>query len=70
MHNSNPPALGPLVVDEREAARLLGISPRSMWQLNADGEVRAIRVGRGAKRYAVSELERYITDKMKGGEAQ
>lgn len=36
----------PLLVDAIEAARLLGISPRTLWTLTQSGEVRCKRVGR------------------------
>jgi excisionase family DNA binding protein len=49
----------PLLVDSREAARLLGVSERTLWTLKDSGQVRAINIGRSV-RYPVSELERYI----------
>ncbi len=50
----------PLLVDEREAARLLGVSPRTMWQLNHDGVIPEIRVGKGGKRYSVATLRAWV----------
>jgi hypothetical protein len=45
----------PLVVTEREAARRLGISPRTMWTMRNAGQVPFIKI-RGAVRYAVTDL--------------
>ena len=55
---SQKPAVSPvdpLVVTEREAARRLGISPRTMWTLRNAGQVPFIKI-RGAVRYAVTDL--------------
>lgn len=49
----------PLAVDEREAARLLGISQRTLWGLADAGKVRAVKIGT-RKLYPVSELQRYL----------
>jgi excisionase family DNA binding protein len=48
----------PLLVDVQEAARLLSISPRSVWQLTKDQKLRAKRVGRRVL-YSRAELERF-----------
>ncbi len=39
-------ATAPLLVDALEAARLLNISPRTLWQLTKDNEIRCRRIGR------------------------
>src|SRR5262249_26125661 len=52
-------AAAPLLVNEREAARLLRVSPRTVWQLNASGELPCVRLGR-AKRYAVASLQEFV----------
>jgi excisionase family DNA binding protein len=46
----------PLLLDGIEAARLLGISPRTLWQLEKDGAIRSKRIGRRVL-YARSVLE-------------
>ncbi len=51
----------PLVVDGDAAARLLAISPRTLFTLRQAGEIGHIKI-RGAVRYAMSDLERYIAD--------
>ncbi|MEX1090138.1 MAG: helix-turn-helix domain-containing protein [Phycisphaeraceae bacterium] len=40
------PQATPLLVDPREAARLLGISPRLLWTMTARGDVPCVRAGR------------------------
>jgi len=54
---------GRLALRPKEAAAALGISPRKLWQLTADGEVPCVRLGggnRGAVLYAVSDLEAWL----------
>lgn len=65
------PTPEPLLVDERTAARLLGISPRTMWDLNAHGEIPCVRVARNTKRYSVATLRAWIAERerrQEGGE--
>jgi DNA-binding transcriptional MerR regulator len=45
-----------LLVDEREAARLLGVSPRSLWNFEKQGLVKSVRLGK-SKRYSLRDLE-------------
>jgi excisionase family DNA binding protein len=54
-----PPGLQPLLVDAREAARLLSISERTLWTLTDQGELPRVKIGRSV-RYSVRDLERYI----------
>ncbi len=56
-----------LLVDAREAARLLAVSPRKLWQMTHDGEVLYVRLGR-CVRYPVTELQRMVDRQMKGGD--
>jgi len=53
----------PLLVDTREAARLLGVSARTTWALQARGELKVTRIGR-AVRVSIRELERFISDRQ------
>ena len=53
------PASPPLLVDAAEAARLLAISPRTLWTLTRAGQLPAVRIGR-AVRYAVADLLGWI----------
>ena len=45
-----------------EAAELIGCSPRTIWQLVADGELHAARIGR-LVRIPRGELERYLAER-------
>jgi excisionase family DNA binding protein len=51
------PASKPILVDCREAARLLSISPRTLWQLTNDGEIPSLKIGAKCVRYRVVDLE-------------
>jgi excisionase family DNA binding protein len=55
---TTPANMEPLLVDAITAARLLGISPRTLWQLTADGAIRCRRVGRRVL-YACVALEEF-----------
>jgi hypothetical protein len=50
----------PALLTEPDAARRLGISPRSLWSLANDGHIAFVRIGT-SKRYDPRELDRYIT---------
>lgn len=53
--------LGPqTLLDERAAAKLLGVSPRVLWGLADSGAIPFIRIGPRLKRYAPEDLERFI----------
>ncbi len=54
-----PPPEPPLLVDSREAARLLACCERTLWGLTRDGKLPAIRMGR-AVRYSRATLLEYI----------
>ncbi len=51
--------LAQLLVDTREAARLLSISERTLWTLTNQGSIKATKIGR-AVRYSVAALEAFI----------
>lgn len=53
------PAPPPLLVDAKEAARLLCVSPRKLWSLTASAQILPIRIGR-LVRYAVADLQAFI----------
>jgi excisionase family DNA binding protein len=54
------------LVTPKQAAAALAVSPRTLWQLTASGELTALRLpGRGKARtirYAVADLKRWIHD--------
>jgi len=52
----------PLLLREREAARLLGVSPRTLWTLAHSGDLPCVRFGR-SKRYSLAALQRFIAER-------
>src|SRR5207244_3595947 len=55
------PAPAPLLVDVPEAARLLGVSARTLWQLTKDGKVSCQKSGRRTL-YSRAALEDFATE--------
>ena len=53
----------PVLITEKEAARLLGCCERSVWQLRKDGKIRCVKIGT-AVRYARSEIDRFVASQM------
>jgi len=56
-----------LALRPREAAKALGISARLLWQLTADGDIPAVRVGRGKRKtvlYPVETLRDWLTSRL------
>ena len=47
--------------DERTAAKLLGVSPRTLWKLRADGEIRHARIGRRVL-YTLDGIRQFLAD--------
>jgi excisionase family DNA binding protein len=60
---SKPPLLPPILVDSREAARRLSISPRTLWSLTKSGEIPSLKIGKSV-RYRVSDLETWTEQKV------
>ena len=56
-----------LLLDPREAAGLLCISQRKLWEMTAKREIPRVRLGR-CVRYSVKDLERWIDEHKEGGE--
>lgn len=50
----------PLLVTKREAARMLGVSERTFWQLRHDGLIPTIHIGRKFIRFSVEDLREFI----------
>ena len=72
MINQNPTHhLERILVDEREAARLLSISPKNMFALAAADEIRSLCIGSRSKRYDVEDLRAHVESQKeeKGGDA-
>jgi len=57
-----------LLVDAREAARLLSVSPRTLWAMTHQGDLPCVRIGR-LVRYDVAGLTRWVADRQQGGKA-
>ncbi len=51
-----PIVLTPLAVDETQAAKMLGISVRTLWEYRKNGEIPVVRCGR-LVRFSVDDCE-------------
>jgi len=64
----------PLALRPRDAARRLGISPRTLWEWTRAGIIPCVRIGSGRRKvvlYSVAELQSWLTlqaQTAKGGE--
>ena len=59
--------LQPLLVREREAAKLLGVCPKTIYTLARQGKLQAVRIGHSV-RYDVRDIEAFIARaKSQGG---
>ena len=68
MLQSDPQAKQPLLLTVQQAAEALAISPRKLWGMTASGEIPHLKIGR-LTRYAVADIERWIDEQKKGGNA-
>ncbi len=59
----------PLLLDERTAARTLGVAPRTLWSLADAGEIPCVRIGR-RKLYAIASLKQFIAEREAAGAVQ
>ncbi|MFT5528136.1 MAG: excisionase family DNA binding protein [Pirellulaceae bacterium] len=69
MMNGNIPLgtkSGLLLLNAKQAAEALAISPRKLWGMTASGEIPHCRLGR-CLRYPVDDLRRWIDQKKEGG---
>ena len=57
---------GLLLLTPKQAAEVLGISPRKLWGLTASGRIPHIRIDR-CVRYPVDDLQRWINQQKSGG---
>jgi len=55
-----------LLLNSREAARILAISPRQLWELTKQREIPCVRI-RSSVRYHLADLQAWI-EKLKAGE--
>jgi excisionase family DNA binding protein len=56
----------PLALRAKDAARLLGISTRTLWNLTKEGEIPHLRLRRTVT-YPVAELRAWMKRRSKGG---
>ena len=65
-------SVGPqTLLDERTAAKLLGVSPRVLWGLADSGAIPFIRIGPRLKRYAPEDLNQFInTNRLRSPRGQ
>jgi excisionase family DNA binding protein len=59
MRIESPANLNPLLVDRHEAARLLGVSPKTIFTMTKEGQLPSVPVRR-AVRYSVADLTAWI----------
>jgi excisionase family DNA binding protein len=71
MQRMNSPDLNtsvaPILVDSREAARLLAISERTLWDLTFQREIPSLKIGR-CVRYRVADLHEWAEKKTRPAE--
>ena len=70
---TNEPVQTPLAMRPRDAARMLGVSPRTLWEWTRAGIIPCVRVGTGKRKtvlYPVADLQAWLTknaNAAKGG---
>ncbi|MGA2797776.1 MAG: helix-turn-helix domain-containing protein [Thermoguttaceae bacterium] len=48
-----------LLLDPRAAAKVLSVSPRTLWSLTYNGEIQAVKIGR-LVRYPIEALREFV----------
>lgn len=66
MASDTQPTPAPLLVDRREAGRLLGVSPGTIDNLRARGELPSVKV-LARRLFDVADLRKYIDARKEGG---
>jgi excisionase family DNA binding protein len=61
--------IDPMVVDEEQAARMLGISRRMVFEFRAKGELPHVKFGR-LIRYRVSDIQAFLERKLIENDSQ
>lgn len=62
---SNPPAASPpFLVNEREAARLLGLSQRTLWSMRVEGVIPFARM-RNRIGYRIEDLREFVAKSLR-----
>jgi excisionase family DNA binding protein len=62
----NREAIAAILIDGREAARRLAISPRTLWQLTKDRVVPSMKIGK-CVRYRVADLDNWTRQQIERG---
>ncbi len=62
----SPPPVPALLINARQAAQALSISPRLLWSLTQRGDVPCLRIGR-AVRYDPRDLQAWVDRQKEGG---
>lgn len=60
-HDSDHP---PLALRPRDAARMLAVSPRTLWEWTRAGLIPCVRIGTGRRKtvlYSVADLQAWLT---------
>lgn len=63
-HEPNAPT--PLLVRPKDAADMLAISERKLWQLTSCGTIPRVKVGKKLVRYKIEDLLRFIEARCEG----
>ena len=58
-----------LLVDSQTAAGMFSISQRSLWSLQASGEIPSVRIGRSV-RFDIRDLVSFIDRQKRGGDSR
>ncbi len=66
MNSLNPPDASPLLVNMQEAARLLGLSRRTVWSLARGGQLPCVRIRRRVL-FSPDSLRAWLRTHEKGG---
>lgn len=67
MTTTSPP---PLALRPRDAARMLGVSPRTLWGWTQAGIVPCARIGTGSRKtvlYSVADLQAWLSEQAARG---
>jgi len=61
--------LGKFLLTSKESARMLSISQRKLWSLQASGEIPSVRIGR-CLRFPLDELRLWVAKQIKSGSSR
>ena len=61
---TDTPTIPPMLISEREAARLLGVSPRTVFTLRQGGRLPCVHIG-ASVRYDIVDIRAFIATAKK-----